>query len=432
MKLNKEQQDLHNDLKKLKQVTLNRKNQALLDSLKKIEDYNEHFEKLKIELNSKLKTIHDAKIDLEFRENRLEYRDKDIDNKSEKRFKELKEAENGIKILIKEKTKSFPWLTNVIADYLKLKDEKLAEYLITKKNPAPSSAEIVKEISIEKRILTQQLLLTRYRLKYYESLFPFLKDFNDENIDDLLVQIIQEHEKTTSEPENDPVKKYLTQGEFENLSTLERNQKALDRYLNSAKTPYQIGRDYERYIGYKYELMGYQVTYHGIEEGIYDLGRDLICRKGDQIEIVQCKCWSKHKTIHEKHINQLFGTTVKYYIDFFAEGKGLNKKLSALPNMLQEGKIKSVFYTSTTLSETAKKFAAALGMEIHEEETLKPYPTIKCHTNKQTEEKIYHLPFDQMYDRTIIEKKYGEFYAMNVAEAESKGFRRAWKWTGNL
>ena len=139
MKLNKEQQDLYNDLKKLKQVTLNRKNQALLDSLKKIEDYNDHFEKIKIELNSKLKTIHDAKIDLEFRENRLEYRDKDIDNKSEKLFKELKEAENGIKILIKEKTKSFPWLTNVIADFIKLKDEKLAEYLITKKNPAPTA-----------------------------------------------------------------------------------------------------------------------------------------------------------------------------------------------------------------------------------------------------------------------------------------------------
>ena len=42
-------------------------------------------------------------------------------------------------------------------------------------------------------------------------------------------------------------------------------------------------------------------------------------------------------------------------------------------------------------------------------------------------EKIYHLPFDQQYDKTKLEKKYGEFYCKTVKEAEDSGFRRAFR-----
>ncbi len=402
----------------------------IYENLQKIEDFNDHFNKIKADLNAILKKIHDAKIDLESREKRLEYRDKDIDRKSEEKYGQLKEVESGLKLLIKEKSKSFPWLADAISDYLKLKDDQIAEYLITKKNPAISSAEKLKEIAVEKRILTQQLLVTRFRLKYYESLFPFLTEYNDENIDDILIQIIKDNDSSLEGNEVDPVMKFVTSGEYENLTISERNQKALDRYLNSNKTPYQLGRDYERYIGYLYELQGYSVNYHGIEEGIYDLGRDLICKKGSTVKIVQCKYWSKHKTIHEKHINQLFGTTVKYFLDFKEQNNSLSD-LSKFPEFLKSHEIRSVFYTSTTLSEIAIKFAKSLDIEVYENESLKSYPMIKCHINKQTGEKIYHLPFDQMYDKTVLEKKYGEFYAMTVNEAESNGFRRAWKWKGD-
>jgi hypothetical protein len=97
---------------------------------------------------------------------------------------------------------------------------------------------------------------------------------------------------------------------------------------------------------------------------------------------------------------------------------------------LKSGKISASFYTSTKLSETAKKFSTALGIKIYESSPLKSYPMIKCHINKQTGERIYHLPFDQMYDRTKLEKKYGECYTFTVKEAEDLGFRRAWRWRG--
>jgi hypothetical protein len=234
----------------------------------------------------------------------------------------------------------------------------------------------------------------------------------------------------TTDQEEDPIKQYLTSGEYENLTQSERNQKALDRYFASRKTPYQIGRDYERFIGYLYEAEGYQVKYQGISEGLEDLGRDLICKKGNTTEIVQCKCWSKNKFIHEKHINQLFGTTIKYFIDE-TKSKDLSLQMNELPNQIKNGTITPVFITSTKLSDTASDFASALGVTVRENISLERYPAIKCHTNKQTNEKIYHLPFDQMYDKTIIENKFGEFYAATVKEAEEKGFRRAWKWFGN-
>jgi hypothetical protein len=344
----------------------------------------------------------------------------------------LERLENEINILIKEKNKSFPWLSKAIADLIALKDNTVAKYLTSKKRPAIVAAEKLKDVAQAKRILVEQLQYAKYTVDLYESLFPFLCEFREDGIEDALLQILESHHQEKDKEEaDDPVKVYLTPGEYLTLSPSERNQKALDRYTDPKrkKSSFQIGKEYERYVGYIYETKGYDVTYFGIEEGKEDLGRDLVCKKNDATEIIQCKYWSSFKTIHEKHINQLFGTTIKYYIDTI--GGTQQRQLSFFPELLKQGKISASFYTSTELSNTARKFAQALGITVYENHSLKSYPVIKCHINKQSGEKIYHLPFDQMYDRTKLEKKYDEFYAMTVKEAEEKGFRRAWKWRGN-
>lgn len=56
---------------------------------------------------------------------------------------------------------------------------------------------------------------------------------------------------------------------------------------------------------------------------------------------------------------------------------------------------------------------------------------LKCNINRTTGEKIYHLPFDINYDKTVIDPAHGEFYAATVPQAKSAGFRRPHKWTGN-
>ncbi|MBQ1965200.1 MAG: hypothetical protein II348_00800, partial [Clostridia bacterium] len=81
-----------------------------------------------------------------------------------------------------------------------------------------------------------------------------------------------------------------------------------------------------------------------------------------------------------------------------------------------------------TLSDKAKEFAKILGIFYKENYNIDVFPRIKC--NIGTEGKIYHLPFDQQYDMTVIDEK-GEFMALTVKEAEEAGFRRAYRWHGS-
>lgn len=336
---------------------------------------------------------------------------------------ELKKIQTEIEIVISEKSKGFPWLADRIAEYFELRDYTIAEYLEKKFRPAQSTADRVKELAKEKRILKREFLIARNFIKYYEALFPWLTEYVGDDFDELIKQI--EEDETKSDIEEDPVYNYIPKAEYIKRPEGERNQIALDRYFKSRKHPWQIGRDYERYIGFLYESKGFDVYYQGIELGLEDLGRDLICKKNGIVHIVQCKNWAQHKTIHEKHINQLFGTTIKYYLDYIAKEKK-KSQLELFPELLKQGVIKATFITSTKLSETAKQFAQALGIDVQENFPMKNYPVIKCNLSPNGN-KIYHLPFDQQYDNTKINKK-GEFYVTTVVEAENLGFRRAWRW----
>lgn len=93
-------------------------------------------------------------------------------------------------------------------------------------------------------------------------------------------------------------------------------------------------------------------------------------------------------------------------------------------------KIKPYLITNKTLDDDAKKCATFLGISYVEHMEFKTFPQIKCNIGKNGE-KIYHLPMDQQYNKVKIDKP-GECYAFTVAEAEEKGFRRAFKYSGNM
>jgi hypothetical protein len=351
---------------------------------------------------------------------------RNILNKTTKNLQEIKKYKRDINKLIEEKTKGFPWLADAISQYHELRDSKISEFLERKLRPALSSAERVREIAKEKRISEKKFRVTRNLIKYYETLFPWLPEFVGEDIDELVESLTQENSRGISQ--DDPVKFYLTKGEYEKLSVTERNQKALDRYWSKKKSSWELGRDYERYVGYLYENAGFRVYYQGIEAGLEDLGRDLIAKRNGEVKVIQCKYWSQYKTIHEKHICQLFGTTLKYWLE---QKKILRKRQKQfLASLVKKDKISGVFVTSTNLSDIAKDFAVELGIQVKDKFPLEEYPSIKCNISKRTGEKIYHLPMDQQYDRTLVEKDRDECYVGTVADAEKLGFRRAWRWSG--
>lgn len=252
----------------------------------------------------------------------------------------------------------------------------------------------------------------------YESAVPWLADLREPAVP---VRVSGD-DKQEDADEARAWLQYLSDDEWERMSAAERNQLALDRYIQSRKSNAEIGRDYEQFIGWKYEQDGWDVQYHGMVEGVDDLGRDLICKKENTVQIVQCKCWKKSRTVNECHVNQLFGTFVEYAkankckTDFYDFSGGT-------PSAPRAG---AVFVTSTFLSPVAARFAEALRIIVRHDVTLGDFPRIKCNIGKGGE-KIYHLPFDQQYNRTVIDRSKGEFYAWRTDEAETQGFRRARK-----
>ncbi|MCF8495260.1 MAG: restriction endonuclease [Alphaproteobacteria bacterium] len=322
--------------------------------------------------------------------------------------RELSVRENYIKELKHQFSSSFlqgrGWLANYIAEADKALDDQLSNYLHKKKHPAHSAAEIVKEVKAEKREAMKRLKYLQFQLESYKEYFPFLEEFEDE--------ILNEDIDFNAQDVNDIVDEidrtilFLSKEEFAKLSTKDRNQLALDRYIDKHKKNWEIGRFYERFLGYKYEADKWSVSYIGAVKGYEDMGRDLICTKDGKTHIVQAKCWSAQKTIHEKHIFQLFGTTLCYEME----------------NNLPAGLVTPVFTTTSNLSDVAKVAAERLGVIIKQVPLEKRYAMIKCNVNQDN--KIYHLPFDQQYDRVKIQNR-GEFYCETVEEAERKGFRRA-------
>ena len=309
--------------------------------------------------------------------------------------------------------KSRKWFAEMKAEFESALDEYKARLLEIKKHASKKGAETLREVKAEKRELVKKLKYAEYQLKTYEEYFPIIEDIKDYLLEEDFTFISGDADGNTSQI--DPVQRYLTPDEYKKLPTDIKNQTALNNYLSKKHSKIEIGRFYERYLGYLYESDGWDVKYVGIIEGFEDLGRDLVCSKKNKIEIVQAKNWSKFRTIREKHLYQLYATTIHYRIQ-----NEVKKNVEIQP----------VFCSTIDLSDMAKKVAKELNIDVRKIELKKNYPMIKCNINPTSKEKIYHLPFDQQYDKTIIIKNSGEFYAKDVKEAVSKGFRRAFRYMG--
>lgn len=320
------------------------------------------------------------------------------------------QLKDGMAQLAKERQIGFPWLAAAYEELLAIQDKQLPEYLRRKKHPAERAADAVQEEARRRREAEKQYKIAHYLLEYYENIAPFLIELKEE----LQLEEVQEAELLrdyTEEEREDSVIKYVTKEEYRKMPSVQRNQLALDRFWKRPKSKWLIGRLYERYVGYLYEKDGYDVEYVGIFKGYEDLGRDLICKKGSEFVVIQCKNWSQFRTIYEKHIFQFFGTVFKYKDDN--------------PNQT----VKAIFYTATSLSDLARRFATELRIDLKENFPLDMgYPCIKCNVSRVDGTKIYHLPFDQQYDRTKIEPDRDEFFCQTVREAEEKGFRRAFRY----
>ena len=293
-----------------------------------------------------------------------------------------------------------------------------AYFLRYKSPPAPVSADRI-EREYKQEYLKWRALYEELYAKYLFlcTTFPDLKLYIDDEKSLLKLAVLKSFDDF--QDETDRVANYLSQEEWQKLTPIQRNQLALDRYALRDKDNLTIGLEYEMYAEHVLQMKGFKTIPHGIINGVNDLGRDIIAWKEDMCEplssenidifsdtyvyIIQCKLRSQENVIHENVICQVYGPAIEYEIE--------HPEKQAIPTIC----------TNVPLSETAQKFAERLKVFVITMQ-MGEFPRIKCNINNG--EKIYHLPFDQQYWRTQINKT-GECYAWTVQEAEDKGFRRA-------
>lgn len=391
-------------------VRLKENHQKLIDDLERVFEIEK--EKFELEYSQKLNSISRQYDDKEDNlEKDYQSREKRLTKRYEQLLKNLEAKEFELNNLLYSTT-PFKDCASLIADLetAVLKDRE--QYFRYKKNPSLKSAEEVRNLRKMMRGIIEKLKVKEYKLEFLLSMFPGLFEYID-NDEDLIA--LQENVSSLDELEEtrDRSRDYLSESEWTALSESERNQLALDRYIAKRnKSKASIGRDYEMSCGYIYQRQGFNVIYTGIKYGLNDLGRDLIISRGlgglfageKEILLIQCKCWRKGMPIRENVIMQLYGSAVEYNIE---------NNVEVCPVLM--------IPSFTDVSDMARKFADHLKIQIVKQEFV-DFPRIKCNINGDS--KIYHLPFDQQYNRTEI-KKPGEFYAWSVKEAEDKGFRRA-------
>ena len=340
---------------------------------------------------------------------------KALDNSMLSTLKSRENIQSSYNDLTKEHSNAFSYVSSLMSDYLTYNI--YMEELSLKNSPKyheRQRAAKVREIREETKQIIISLKEARYQLDYLLQLYPELNEVI--NYQEDFSPTLDEIKENKEIYNDDPISSYISREDFDDPAPTERNQLALDRYISRNKSNWEIGRDYELYVAYRFERRGYKVDTFGSYMKLNDLGRDLIAKKDKKIKVVQCKYWSSQKVIHENHICQLFGTVICYCIE----------------NNLKTSDVEPVFITSTVLSEQAKKFADMLKITVLENFPLKEFPRIKCNIGHDEYGKtyIYHLPMDQLYDKVQISKN-EECYCATVAEAEALGFRRAYKWHGN-
>ena len=308
-----------------------------------------------------------------------------------------------------------PFMAKVMADIHTIDIESLANILAMGKDKKQAEKAVrIKQIRKEVQERLERYKMAEYQLEYLKQLYPVLDDVLESEYSDLPTSAINEL------PDHDVARDYLSKEEWNKLTATERNQLALDRYCQGHnKTKWQIGRDYELFVGFECTQTGYEVDYFGSNMGLEDLGRDIIAKKGNKVLIIQCKYWSEQKVIHEKHIAQLYGTTMCYCMENEVQ-----------QSFFQKDVVQAVLVTNIKVSDKAREFAEYLGVKVIENHAMGKFPRIKCNVGKDEDgrtTKIYHLPFDQQYDNVKINKP-EERFVFTVREAEDAGFRRAYKW----
>lgn len=175
----------------------------------------------------------------------------------------------------------------------------------------------------------------------------------------------------------------------------------------------EIGRRYERYVGYRYESAGWRVVYHGITKGVADRGRDLVCYNGSQVQLVQCKCWKAGAKIPRDVIENLAHTAEQYRAKFH----DTNQLTLEYPGF-KAVRVVPVLISSCGVSWDAWCASKLLHVSLRKPLPFAPhYPKVKVIRSASK----YYLPEYLRYDKISVSIADGDCYVATEEEARALG-----------
>lgn len=203
------------------------------------------------------------------------------------------------------------------------------------------------------------------------------------------------------EPALPPTKKKANPPKAKTMMRPPTEDERLLRWGIDRMTPAEIGAAYEEMVAHDLMCDGWSVRYDGIGMGLADRGVDLTARKGNEVLVIQCKCWSRSKTVREDTIRKLYDT-----VNAMRE-RAANPKLSFV----------GVLYTSTVVSIEGKRVAKLLGVRLKARIAFRrDFPRVKV-----TKDGIYHSPLSSPYYYDIRTPPIAWF--RTTKEARDAGFR---------
>jgi hypothetical protein len=317
---------------------------------------------------------------------------------------ELQVWQDALDSIRKELGNGNPTLAARYADFAKLRVE--IGYPINAL-VAPRAAILVKEAAGRARDAEFRAKVAEYKLRYIESLYCISPEDIESAEDEILP------DDTTVEELSDPCEKHLSGVDYVSLPQHQREHLALMNWQRAAGKAW-AGLEYELSVGQELERAGWRVEYVGLMRGKEDRGIDLVAERNDGSLIIQCKRWNQSRIVRENHVFQLVGS---------------------LRNWMQQSNhdgpfARAALITTSTLSDFARDAARRLDVQVRENHPINNPALIKCNISTATGEPIYHLPFDQQYRTTKIDRSRGEMWAHTPEEAQHAGFRRAWRWAG--
>ena len=169
---------------------------------------------------------------LDRREKAVARAEREFEKRRETAERELAEREEAFRLLTSDTAAGFTLIADAWADYEKARTAQASLELRKKDRPAPHAAEAVRAKGVELAEAVRRAKAAEWIVELYEWQLPWITELREAAE---LESFVKRDPADETKRDEDPAARWLSAEEYKSLSTAERNQRSLDRYLKSQR-----------------------------------------------------------------------------------------------------------------------------------------------------------------------------------------------------